>query len=182
MKKIIFGSDGVKIYNIKAYYNDEDNYAGFINDLISESTNTVFNIDEHFGVRSESGDDFFQEWCNDYPGSNPFFEIGFSFIDEKIVPRAFDSRNWKACEYSKTDKIIKEEYREKFDGKNIEFIFDEDTELSKDTPESSFPEYFPKEEFLKLYNILLVDLHLKADDELRGAASIEDTGLFDFKI
>lgn len=181
MQKFIFGSDGVKIYNIKAY-NDEDNYSNFINDLISESTNTVFNIDEHFHIGSKSGDDFYEDWCDKYTGHDLFFEIGFSFIDEKIVPRAFDSRKWKAYEYSKTDKKIKEEYREKFDGKNIEFIFDEDTALSKDTPESAFPEYFPKEEFLKLYNILLVDLHLKADDELRGAASIEDTGLFDFKI
>jgi hypothetical protein len=36
----------------------------------------------------------------------------------------------------------------------------------------------PQDIIKKIY----IDLHLKPEDELRGAASISDTGLFDFTI
>lgn len=184
MQKFILDGDGTKIYDIKAYDKELGNlYANFIGEIVAESANTVSIIKEHFLLGTEEEVLFYQDWTEAITGYSNFFYYGFSYIDEKIVPRAYDGKTNTPYIYeNRHKKYIKEEYHKKLLGKNSDVIFDEDTALSKDTPESVFPSYFPKAKFLLLYNILLIDLHLKDGDELRGAASIEDTGLFNFKI
>lgn len=171
MSQILDG-DGTKIYAI------EDR---ILAQLYIETMAEFIEYNEH-----EIFDKYFTDtdnsiWNETFYDPDNFY-VGFSVIEGGIVPRMYKYSNTKKFVpvlYDKTCELIKPKFREELHNKNIEFVFDKFTFMKLDELEDFG---FGEEDANTLRKIALVGEHLETNDTLRGAASIADTGLFDFKI
>lgn len=160
--------DGTKIHvlegDLKRKYTDAINY--YIRD-------------------SECFEEFFTEAVDGSNWAETFGDgvsYGVSYIKEQyIVPRAYYKRNSKyfPALYDSNMESIQSESKSKLSGKNISWVFDEEAAM---TFVSLNPAIFTEGDVESFKNLIIVGEHLESNDDKRGAASIVDTGLFDFNI
>ena len=150
-------------------------------DLKRKYTDTV----NYYIGGSEIFEEFFNEEVNGANWAETFgdgFSYGFSYIkDEYIVPRAYYKRGSKyfPALYDSNMESIQSGSKSKLNGKNIAWVFDEEAALTIKYLDTAI---FTEEDAETFKTLILVGEHLESNDDKRGAASIADTGLFDFKI
>lgn len=172
----LLDGDGTKIYTIDnaslkeafsylAYDNLPECYKAF--DKYFTSSEEIYPI--------ESLNDFLEAF-------EPHgYQAGFSVKDDKLFLRAYYKRggNLLPILFTSQYDAIKPEYKKELDDKNIFYVFDDECFFKIDELEDYTNTDDDAEAIRK---VIFLEDNLNKESDLRGEASIMDTGLFDFKI
>lgn len=171
----LLDGDGTKIYTI-----DNSSLKEAFSYLASDNLPECYNAFNKYFTSSEE--------INPITDLNDFLEafdpnghqVGFSVKEDKIVLRAYANRGGKIFPllFSAHYDAIKPEYKKELDNKNIFYVFDEECFFKID----ELGDYFEMETDAEaIRKVIFLEDNLNKESDLRGEASIMDTGLFGFK-